>query len=46
MGPAYLLGQLWSVVDLDGPIFLKSDRDTGVNYSDGYITSPPELWGS
>jgi L-alanine-DL-glutamate epimerase-like enolase superfamily enzyme len=46
MSPAYLVGQLCSVVDLDGPIFLKSDRQPGVRYSDGFITCPPELWGS
>ncbi len=37
--------QLCSVVDLDGPIFLKTDRANRVQYSDGMITSPERLWG-
>ena len=45
MAPAYLLGQLCKVVDLDGPIFLTSDRDAPVTYSDGLIHCPDELWG-
>lgn len=46
MAPAYLVGQLCRVVDLDGPIFLKSDRKQTVRYSAGRIECPPELWGS
>jgi L-alanine-DL-glutamate epimerase-like enolase superfamily enzyme len=46
MAPAFLVGQLCKVVDLDGPIFLKSDRPNAVQYSDGLITCPPRLWGS
>jgi L-Ala-D/L-Glu epimerase len=46
MAPAYLLGQLCKVVDLDGPIFLKADRERPVRYSDGFIACPDELWGS
>jgi L-alanine-DL-glutamate epimerase-like enolase superfamily enzyme len=45
MAPAYLLGQLCKVVDLDGPIFLKSDREITVRYSDGLIACPDEIWG-
>jgi L-Ala-D/L-Glu epimerase / N-acetyl-D-glutamate racemase len=45
MAPAFLVGQLCSVVDLDGPVFLKSDRPFPVQYADGYLTCPPELWG-
>jgi len=45
MAPACLVGQLCEVVDLDGPVFLKTDRDIAVQYSDGFITCPPELWG-
>ena len=29
MAPAFVLGQLCDIVDLDGPIFLAHDRDTG-----------------
>jgi L-alanine-DL-glutamate epimerase-like enolase superfamily enzyme len=46
MAPAYLLGQHCQVVDLDGPIFLKSDREQPVRYADGYIECPEALWGS
>jgi L-alanine-DL-glutamate epimerase-like enolase superfamily enzyme len=46
MAPAYLLGQLCSIVDLDGAVFLASDRPMGVRYTDGLIVCPDELWGS
>jgi hypothetical protein len=45
MAPAFLLGQLCSVVDLDGPVFLRADRADPVSYIDGYITCPDRLWG-
>jgi L-alanine-DL-glutamate epimerase-like enolase superfamily enzyme len=46
MAPAYILGQLCKVVDLDGPVFLRSDRPVTVEYRDGYIDCPGRLWGS
>jgi L-alanine-DL-glutamate epimerase-like enolase superfamily enzyme len=46
MAPAYLLGQLCKVVDLDGPIFLKGDRERTVRYSGGFIACPEGVWGS
>jgi len=46
MAPAFILGQLCKVVDLDGPLFLASDRPTGVEYKDGYIHCPTSLWGN
>lgn len=45
MAPAFLLAQLCEVVDLDGPLFLRSDRETPVQYLDGLISCPPTLWG-
>jgi L-Ala-D/L-Glu epimerase len=45
MAPAFLVGQLCAVVDLDGPIFLKADRQTPVRYADGFITCSESLWG-
>jgi L-Ala-D/L-Glu epimerase / N-acetyl-D-glutamate racemase len=45
MAPAYLLGQLCKVVDLDGPVFLKQDRQNSVQYSGGLVTCPEALWG-
>jgi len=46
MAPAFLIGQLCKVVDLDGPVFLRSDRPTPVRYESGMISCPPALWGS
>lgn len=45
MAPAFLVGQLCSVVDLDGPALLRTDRAIKVRYEDGFITCPDELWG-
>jgi len=46
MAPAFLLGQLCDVVDLDGPMFLTADRVPGVSYDSGKICCPPEVWGA
>jgi L-Ala-D/L-Glu epimerase len=45
MAPAFLVGQLCQVVDLDGPIFLRCDRKPPVDYSKGLISCPEALWG-
>jgi L-alanine-DL-glutamate epimerase-like enolase superfamily enzyme len=45
MAPAFLVGQLCSIVDLDGPIFLSVDRHSPARYEGGTITCPDELWG-
>jgi L-alanine-DL-glutamate epimerase-like enolase superfamily enzyme len=45
MAPGFLVGQLCSVVDLDGPAFLKEDRAITVQYANGLITCPEGLWG-
>jgi L-alanine-DL-glutamate epimerase-like enolase superfamily enzyme len=45
MAPAYVLGQLCRVVDLDGPVFLKTDREPPVRYANGLIECPEEVWG-
>jgi L-alanine-DL-glutamate epimerase-like enolase superfamily enzyme len=46
MAPAFLVGQLCRIVDLDGPVFLKADRAIPVVYNDGLIFSPEALWGN
>lgn len=46
MAPSFLLGQLCSVVDLDGPIFLAEDRTPAVCYRGGMIECPEALWGA
>ena len=43
--PAFLVGQLCNIVDLDGPIYLKADRAITVQYIDGFVTCPDALWG-
>lgn len=40
MAPAFLVGQLCGVVDLDGPVLLETDRPMAVRYEDGFITCP------
>ena len=45
MAPSFIVGQLCDVVDLDGPTFLDQDRSPAVEYSDGNIWCPAELWG-
>jgi L-alanine-DL-glutamate epimerase-like enolase superfamily enzyme len=46
MAPSFLVGQLCSIVDLDGPIFLKVDRSSPVLYAGGMISCPESLWGA
>lgn len=45
MAPHFILGQICDRVDLDGPYFLKHDREPSVRYVDGVIVSPELLWG-
>ncbi|RAO77030.1 dipeptide epimerase [Dyella jiangningensis] len=45
MGPGFVVGALCMVVDLDGPLFLVSDREPAVRYEDGRIWCPEEVWG-
>lgn len=35
--PAFVVGQLCDIVDLDGPVFLAQDETPSVQYIDGYI---------
>jgi L-alanine-DL-glutamate epimerase-like enolase superfamily enzyme len=45
MAPAFIVGQLSEVVDLDGPLLLASDRPNAVTYTDGLIDCPDVVWG-
>jgi L-alanine-DL-glutamate epimerase-like enolase superfamily enzyme len=45
MAPAFVLGQLCDVVDLDGPIFLAQDRTPSMTYSNGSAWSGEHVWG-
>jgi L-alanine-DL-glutamate epimerase-like enolase superfamily enzyme len=46
MAPAMVIAQEARFVDLDGPLLLARDRDSGLRY-DGSLVYPPdaELWG-
>lgn len=44
--PAFLVGQLCGVVDLDGPWHLARDRVPATDYRDGYVNCPPGGWDS
>src|SRR3954451_10017310 len=46
MAPAFIVGQHCDVVDLDGPTFLTVDREPSVEYRDGMIRCPDDVWGS
>jgi L-alanine-DL-glutamate epimerase-like enolase superfamily enzyme len=46
MAPAFVVGQLCDVVDLDGPTFLTTDRSPSASYEDGKIWCPDNLWGA
>jgi L-alanine-DL-glutamate epimerase-like enolase superfamily enzyme len=45
MAPAFVLGQVCDLVDLDGPTFLSADRARPATYADGQIWCPEGLWG-
>jgi L-alanine-DL-glutamate epimerase-like enolase superfamily enzyme len=45
MAPAFVLGQLCDVVDLDGPIFLAKDRTPSMTYTNGNAWSGEDVWG-
>jgi len=47
MAPAYVIGQLSTFVDLDGPLLLASDVSNGLEYlNSGLVTIPEQtLWG-
>jgi L-alanine-DL-glutamate epimerase-like enolase superfamily enzyme len=46
MAPAFVLGQLCDLVDLDGPIFLTKDRTPGMTYTNGSAWSGENVWGA
>jgi len=45
MAPAFIVGQLCDIVDLDGPIFLAHDRVPSIRYRNGTVWSGSEVWG-
>ena len=46
MAPAYIVGQLCEIVDLDGPLSLADDRAPAVEYRDGEIVCDDRVWGT
>jgi len=46
MAPAFVLGQLCDIVDLDAPMFLARDREHAARYVHGEVFCPESLWGS
>ena len=44
--PAFVLGQICDLVDLDGPTFLTTDREPGACYENGELWVGPEVWGA
>ena len=44
--PAFLLGQICDLVDLDGPTFLTTDRQPSARYENGELWVGPEVWGA
>ncbi|MGB3844395.1 MAG: enolase C-terminal domain-like protein, partial [Sphingopyxis sp.] len=45
MAPAFIVGQLCDIVDLDGPIFLAADRTPSIEYRDGDAWCDEAIWG-
>jgi L-alanine-DL-glutamate epimerase-like enolase superfamily enzyme len=45
MAPAFVVGQLCDVVDLDGPLLLQRDREPAVEYKNGNIWCGEDVWG-
>jgi L-alanine-DL-glutamate epimerase-like enolase superfamily enzyme len=46
MAPAFVVGQLCDIVDLDGPTFLARDRTPSIVYEGGTVFSGADVWGS
>ena len=47
IAPALHIARMSDFVDLDGPIWLKEDRDGGVRDDHGYMLPPaPGFWGT
>ncbi|CAN5411907.1 dipeptide epimerase [soil metagenome] len=46
MAPAMLVAEFAGVVDLDGPLLLKKDREPGIEFAGSIMgPAPPALWG-
>jgi len=46
MAPAFVVAQLADYIDLDGPLWMKQDRQPSIKYLKGVMQAPePALWG-
>ncbi len=45
MAPAFIVGQLCDIVDLDGPVLLTRDRAPVADYRDGMVWCSEDIWG-
>ena len=46
MAPGYVIAQLCKYVDLDGTLYLTSDREHPMTFDHGFLSAPePALWG-
>ncbi len=45
MAPAFVLGQLCDIADLDGTLFIARDRKPSMRFEDGQVTYPDNGWG-
>jgi L-Ala-D/L-Glu epimerase len=46
MAPAFVLGQLCDICDLDGPIFLSQDHMPPIDYRNGMAWCDERVWGA
>ncbi len=46
MAPAFVVGQLCDIVDLDGPVVLRRDRLPHIAYRSGRICCDDSVWGA
>jgi L-Ala-D/L-Glu epimerase / N-acetyl-D-glutamate racemase len=46
MAPAWILGQLCDLNDLDGTLFISRDRVPAMAFADGKVSYPDQGWGS
>lgn len=46
MAPSHVIAQLCDIVDIDGPLLIKTDREGGLIYERGIVTLPKaHFWG-
>jgi L-alanine-DL-glutamate epimerase-like enolase superfamily enzyme len=46
MAPAWILGQVCDLNDLDGTLFIARDRVPAMRFADGKVSYPDKGWGS